>query len=101
MPRHNLTRIRDLGIVLKDMESYIKDPRFLRVGREFTNFPLRPREALANWLMCVVGNHENGNADLTFTSDPTGGDGILLKSGQQPLHADRACVHPAAAAGCS
>lgn len=60
------------------MERLIKDPRFLRVGRVFTNFPLRPREVLANWLLCVVGNHENGNDDLTFSDDPTGGDGIIL-----------------------
>ena len=60
------------------MEPYIKDPRFLRIGREFTNFSLRPREALANWLLCVIGNYQNGSNDLTFTEDPTGGDGMII-----------------------
>lgn len=78
MPRYRLTRIRDLRIALKDLEPRVKDPRFLRVGRVFTNFNLRPREVLANWLLCVVGNYQNGNEDLTFSDDPTGGDGIIL-----------------------
>jgi hypothetical protein len=76
-----MTQIRDLGLVLKDMERHIKDPRFLRVGRAFSNFNLRPREVLANWLLCVVGNHENGNDALTFADDPTGGDGVILNRG--------------------
>lgn len=73
-----IQQIKDLKIVLKDFEGMIKDPRFLRVGREIENFRLRPREVLANWLLCVVGNFQNGNDQLTFAEDPTGGDGVIL-----------------------
>jgi hypothetical protein len=78
MTNHHITRIRDLGVALKEMEPYVKDPQFLRIGRAFRNFPLRPREVWANWLLCVVGNYNNGNDNLTFADDPTGGDGIVL-----------------------
>ncbi len=78
MTKHRVTQIRDLQIILRDMERYVKDPSFLRVGREFTNFSLRPREVWANWLMCVVANNNNGNDNLTFAEDPTGGDGVIL-----------------------
>jgi hypothetical protein len=37
---------------------------------------MRSREALANWLLCAVVN-ATGQRELTFSSDPTGGDGIL------------------------
>ena len=78
MTYDKIKRISDLKIVLKDMEPYIKDPRVLRVGRPIPNFSLRPREAFANWLLCVVGNYYYGNDQLTFAEDPTGGDGIIL-----------------------
>ena len=38
---------------------------------------MRSRELLANWLICIVKNSEVGAERLTFTSDPTGGDGII------------------------
>jgi len=75
---HKVTRIKDLKIILSDFELVVKDPRFLRVGRDFSNFKLRPREAWANWLLCVIGNFEAGDDDLTFSTDPTGGDGLIV-----------------------
>ena len=78
MNKKPLTQIKDLKLVLKDMEPYVKNPRFLRVGREFTNFDLRPREALANWLLCVVGNFNTGTGNLTFSEDPSVGDGAII-----------------------
>lgn len=75
--KYRVTQIRDLKSVLKDMEAFIKDPRYLRIGRDLSNFSLRPREILANWLMCVVGNHISREDGLTFTEDPTGGDGVI------------------------
>lgn len=72
------TQIRDLKIVLKDMEPYVKDPRFLRTGRKISNFSLLPREFWANWLLCVVGRHNTGR-DLTIAEDPSGGDGVILE----------------------
>ena len=68
--------IKDFKIALKDMEPYVKNPNFLIKGREFTNFSLRPREAWANWLLCVVLRKLHGE-DLTFAEDPSG-DGFIV-----------------------
>jgi hypothetical protein len=37
---------------------------------------MRSREVLANWLLCAVMNHI-GEDVYEFTSDPTGGDGLI------------------------
>lgn len=73
-----IQQIKDLKVVLKDFEGMVKNPHFLRVGRQIKNFRLLPREAWANWLLCVIGNFQNGNENLTFAEDPTGGDGVIL-----------------------
>ncbi len=69
-------QVKDLKQVLKDMEPYIKSVQALITGRPILNFPLLMREALGNWLICAVGNY-NGY-DITFQTDPTGGDGIIF-----------------------
>lgn len=66
---------------LREISPYIKDPRYLRTGREFGNFSLRPREVLGNWLVCAAVNHERNDEQVTFTTDPTGGDGLLIDTG--------------------
>ncbi|MBP6879463.1 MAG: hypothetical protein KBF62_01855 [Candidatus Pacebacteria bacterium] len=71
-----IKQIKDFRIVLKDMEPYVKDGNYLIKGREFTNFSLRPREAWANWLICVVLRKLQGD-DITFAED-TVGDGFLI-----------------------
>jgi len=71
-----LQQIKDFKIALKEMEPYIKNPNFLIKGREFTNFSLRPREAWANWLLCVVLRKLHGE-NITFTED-TKGDGFII-----------------------
>lgn len=71
-----LFQIKDLEVALKDMEPYIKGVKHLITGREFTNFSLRLREVLGNWLVCAVGNYNGYN--LTFQEDPTGGDGVIF-----------------------
>jgi len=76
--RAAVTKIRDLKIVLKDLERHVKAPDQLRKGREFRNFALRPREVLANWLICAVGNFEEGDERLTICTDPSGGDGLIF-----------------------
>ncbi len=68
--------IKDFKIVLKDMEQYVKNPNYLISGREFTNFRQRPREAWANWLLCVVLRKLHGE-HLTFAEDPNG-DGLII-----------------------
>jgi hypothetical protein len=44
---------------------------------------MRSREILANWLVCAVNNAAAAAERLTFTSDPTGGDGILYDTGSE------------------
>src|SRR6185437_8570162 len=39
-----------------------------------------PREMVANWLVCAVINADEGSEQLTFTSDPTGGDGVIYNA---------------------
>lgn len=43
----------------------VKDPHFLRNGRQIQNFSLLPRDAWANWLLCVVLRDFFGH-DITF-----------------------------------
>jgi hypothetical protein len=38
---------------------------------------MRPREVLANWLLCAVLDADAGTERFTFTTDPVGGDGII------------------------
>lgn len=71
--------IKDFKVALKDMEHYVKNPAFLIKGREFTNFSLRPREAWANWLLCVVLRKLKGE-HITFAEDPCGDGFIVDKS---------------------
>jgi hypothetical protein len=50
----------------------------LQTGKPFKNFSdMRSREILANWLICAVQNATYRTERLTFTSDPTGGDGVF------------------------
>lgn len=54
----------------------VKNPQFLWNGRDIPNFTLRPREAWANWLICVALQEIHGDA-FTFAEDKKG-DGILI-----------------------
>lgn len=76
--RAKVTKIRDLKAVLKDLERHVKAPDFLRKGREFKNFALRPRELLANVLICAAGNFDDPKNRLTVCTDPSGGDGLVF-----------------------
>lgn len=69
-------QVRDMQALLKDMEPYVKDPRYLHRGREFGNFRLRPREVWANWLFCAVLQRLN-KTKITFAEDNEC-DGIIV-----------------------
>lgn len=69
-------QIKDFKIALKDFEPMVKDPKFLWNGRDIENFTLRPREAWANWLLCVVMRKLHGDR-ITFAEDDKG-DGIII-----------------------
>jgi hypothetical protein len=68
-------QIKDFKIVLKDFEPMVKNPNFLRTGRKIPNFSLLPREAWANWLLCVTLQRVHGGG-ITFSD--TIGDGVLI-----------------------
>src|SRR5262245_15257617 len=90
--KYKVTAIRDFKSALGDLVPQIRDAkRELHNGREFSNFALRPREALGNWLICAALNHQSGAADTwTFAADPQGSDGLIIlraeKWGQQIEH---------------
>lgn len=77
MIRYHIRRFRDLHVVLRDLEPHIRNARSLLAGREFFNFPLRPRELFGLWLLSAVANHYGDN--LTIANDPEAGDGMLVE----------------------
>jgi hypothetical protein len=75
--KYSVTRFKTLAIALKELEPFIGNGKHLQIGKAFKQFGgMRSREMLANWLVCVVTNWADGR-QLTFSSDPTGGDGII------------------------
>lgn len=75
--KYKVTAVRDLRAILKDLESQVRDPRHLRVGRDYPSMSMRPRELLGNWLLCVILADATGR-NWTLSDDPTGGDGAML-----------------------
>jgi hypothetical protein len=77
--RYPATRFKNLKKALKELEPFFRDGRQIQSGRPLREFGgLRPRELVANWLLCVAFNEHCESPDrLTFFSDPLGGDGIL------------------------
>lgn len=72
---HN--RIKSFQVLLKDLEPVVKNHHeILYTGREFTSFKQRPREVLANWLLCIVLREKYGDA-ITFRESHEG-DGVIL-----------------------
>lgn len=70
--------IKDMKIALKDFEPMVKDPKHLWDGRGIKNFSLRPREAWANWLICVVLRKMH-KRDITFMEGGKGDGSIVDK----------------------
>lgn len=66
-----------MKLALKDLEQFVKNPVLLQTGRPLKQFGnMLPREVLANWLLCATVNAVE-RRQLVFSSDPTGGDGII------------------------
>lgn len=68
--------IKDMKTVLKDFEMMVKNPKHLWNGRDIQNFSLRPREAWANWIVCVVLEKVR-KREITFMEDDKG-DGFIV-----------------------
>jgi hypothetical protein len=75
--RYSVTQFKSLAIALKELEPFIRNGRHLQTGKPFGKFGgMRPREMVANWLLCAAVNAADA-VELTFSSDPIGGDGII------------------------
>jgi hypothetical protein len=82
--KHPGTQFKSLAVALKELEPFVRQGEHLQTGRPFDKFGgMRSREILANWLVCVATNAAT-EGELTFCSDPTGGDGIIcdVKTGE-------------------
>jgi hypothetical protein len=89
--KHPGTQFKSLAVALKELEPFVRKGEHLQTGRPFDKFGgMRSREILANWLVCVATNAAT-EGELTFCSDPTGGDGIHLRRQNRRDLADRAC----------
>ena len=81
--KHAVRRFKSLAVGLKELEPFIRDGRHLQTGKPFDRFgDLRSREILANWLLCAVLS-EAIAGDFYFTTDPTGGDGMICDAGSE------------------
>lgn len=80
-------QFKSLAVALKELEPFIRNGEHLQTGKPFDKFGgLRSRELLANWLLCVTLNAESGNEDMTFTSDPLEGDGIIYNTATEEAY---------------
>lgn len=82
-------RFKSPQIALKELKPFILDGRHIRTGKQQRLFHnLRPRELLANWLLCSVINHSIQPGRLDFLSDPRvdGCDGLILDTLTGQLH---------------
>jgi hypothetical protein len=79
--RQSVTRFKSLGVGLKELERFVRDPRHLVTGKPLKGLGgMRPREAWANWLLCAAINFDWQADRLSFTSDSTGSDGVIYDS---------------------
>ena len=79
--KYKVRRFKSLKVAIKELEPFIRNGAHLQTGKPLKQFGgLRSRELLANWLLCVVSNFANKTDQMTFTSDPLGGDGIICDS---------------------
>lgn len=78
--KHPVRQFKNLEMALKELEPFIRNGAHLQSGRPIKNFGgMLSREMLANWLLCAVANAID-KRELTFSSDPVGGDGIIIDS---------------------
>lgn len=76
--KQSVIRFKSMKIALKEIEPFIRDGTYLENGKQLKELGgMRPREILANWLICTSINAIDKSYDLNFSSDPRGGDGII------------------------
>jgi hypothetical protein len=76
-PKYPVTRFKNLRVALKEIEPMVRDPQHLQTGKPLEKFgKMRPREMLANWLLCATFEAIEGR-ELMFYSDAIDGDGLI------------------------
>jgi hypothetical protein len=75
--KHQVKQFKSLAVALKEIEPFIRNGEHLQTGKRFKKFGgMLSREMVANWLLCVAISSKRDN-ELAFTTDPTGGDGVI------------------------
>jgi hypothetical protein len=94
--KYPVKQLKNLAAGLKELEPHICHGRSLQVHPEFKSIKQRPRELLANWLLCAVGCAERGKETLVISEDPLGGDGLIIdrETGDQ-MFTEHVYVRPA------
>jgi hypothetical protein len=81
--RYPVRRFKSMRLALNEIAKFVREPLQLQIGKPIPRFGgLRPRELLANWLICAAFNEHNDSPDrLSFIASQSGdemfGDGIL------------------------
>ena len=77
--KYIVRRLKSLEVGLKEIEPFVRNGAHLQTGKAFTQLgDMRSREVLANLLVCITIKEIDGK-DVTFSSDPIGGDGIYCR----------------------
>jgi hypothetical protein len=78
--RYPVKQLKSLAVGLKELEPHIRNGRALQTHPEFNSIKQRPREMLANWLLCAAGCATRGKETVHLAEDPLGGDGLITES---------------------
>jgi len=79
--KYLVTGFKSMEITLKEIAFFVQNGMHLQNGNPFSKIDdMRSREILANWLLCATINAIDKSQKLRFSSDLTGGDGIIEDS---------------------
>lgn len=77
--RYRVRSFVSLEKCLNELERFVLNGEHLLTGKPFRQFGhMRSREVLANWLLCAVLNFESGADRCYLSTDPEGGDGLIV-----------------------
>jgi hypothetical protein len=80
-PRWTARQYKSMDAALRPIRAFLRDPELLRDGEPLKYFGgMLPREFLGNWLICAASYAADPDSRLHFTTDPTGGDGLLYNT---------------------
>ena len=81
--KHKVRRFKSSRIALQQLEPFFRNvgrpgKSILESGRPLKKYGnMLPRELVANWLLTVVGDFLTSSERFEFTTDPSGGVGII------------------------